>query len=464
MKKPLILLGVCAAWASARTLSLDDVLQSVDRAYPPLLAALAEHDIAGADVLAALGKFDLTFRTRVETERFGFYENDRVVSGFEQATPWLGAEFYGGWRVGDGSFAPYDGKLETRSRGEWSGGLKLPLVRDRGIDTKRAELRKAEIGRVVAGFSIDQQRLFIRLLATRRYWGWVAAAGRVQLAQSMLHLASSRDQFLRESAEAGQIAAIEVAENARAILQRRSILVESERALQQAAIELSLLHRDQSGSPVLVAKDQAPDSFPDIHVIDESKVLAAVEDAIRKRPDLRRQDAQKAQLEIDRRLAMNDRLPGVDLQLGFTAESGQGGVRRGPRELKAAIVFDLPLQRRAATGKLLGANARLLQLAHRERFLRDQIVAEVRDAVSAVRAAHDRARLIGEEMKVAADLEEAERARFQLGDGTLFLVNLREQVTADTAGRHINALNDYFCSLAQYEFSVAASSVPGRRP
>ena len=47
----------------------------------------------------------------------------------------------GGWRVGDGKFAPYDGKLDTRSYGEWSGGLKLPLWRDRAIDPRRAELR-----------------------------------------------------------------------------------------------------------------------------------------------------------------------------------------------------------------------------------------------------------------------------------------------------------------------------------
>jgi outer membrane protein TolC len=110
-------------------------------------------------------------------------------------------------------------------------------------------------------------------------------------------------------------------------------------------------------------------------------------------------------------------------------------------------------------GKMLAAEAKINQLTQRERFLRDQITAEVRDAVSAVQAAFDRARLLEQEIKVARELEEAERARFQLGEGTLFLVNLREQVTADTANRHINAMQDYFRALAQYEYSIAAVSV-----
>ena len=74
-----------------------------------------------------------------------------------------------------------------------------------------------------------------------------------------------------------------------------------------------------------------------------------------------------------------------------------------------------------------------------------------------MRAAFERAELIREEYRVARDLEEAERARFRLGDGTMFLVNLREQATFDAAMRELSATQDYFRSLAQYELSIAAA-------
>ncbi len=450
--------------AAQTALRLEDVLESVRRSYPPLLAALIERDIADAEVLSSLGKFDLTLRARVDTDQFGFYPNERIFGGFEQYSQWGGASYYGGWRVGDGRFAPYDGKLDTRSYGEWSGGVKLPLWRDRAIDPRRAELRKAEIGRRLARLSIDQQELLITQLATQRYWNWVTAGLRRQVQQALLDAANARDSFLRESARLGQIAAIEVTENARAIVQRKSQVVEAERLLQQTSIELSLFYRDGGGQPVIPVKEQLPGGFNTVDSLTDARVQQDLQTAVARRPELQRLEATADQLRIDSRLARNDQRPEIDFQLGFTAESGNAGtVRRGPQEMKAAIVFELPFQRRVATGKFRAAEAKLKQVDQRERFTRDQIEAEVRDAASAVRNAHERVLLLRDEVRLARDLEEAERARFQLGDGTLFLVNLREQAMADAAQREISATSDYFRATAQYEFSVA-QVLTGPRP
>ncbi len=426
-----------------------------------MLAALAERDIADAEMLSALGKFDLTLRAKVETDQFGFYRNERIVTGFDQPMQWWGSSFYGGWRVGDGAFAPYDGKLDTRSYGEWSGGMKLPLWRDRGIDSKRAGLRQAGIGRALARLSIAQQRLLIVQLATRRYWDWTAAGTRLQVAEGVLDIALKRDRFLRDSAAAGQIAAIEVIENERAILQRRSAVVETDRLLQQTAIDLSLFLRDSRGEPVLTGRNRLPGAFPEANTVDEARMLADMEVATARRPELQRLIAQERQLLIDRELALNDRKPEIDFNFGFTAENGRGAVRRGPQEVKAGVVFELPFQRRSATGKLQSTDAKLRQIDQRERFTRDQILAEVRDAASAVRAAHDRVGLLRREVAVSRDLEDAERARFQLGEGTLFLVNPREQSTAEAANREVSAWQEYFRAWAQYDFAVASALGPG---
>jgi outer membrane protein TolC len=65
--------------------------------------------------------------------------------------------------------------------------------------------------------------------------------------------------------------------------------------------------------------------------------------------------------------------------------------------------------------------------------------------------------VLRQELDVARQLEEAERARFQLGDGTLFQVNLREQATFDTAIRELAATNEYFRAWALYEYAIAES-------
>jgi outer membrane protein TolC len=464
MTRLAMLLMAALCHAQDAPLKLEDVLESVNRAYPPLLAAIQEREIAEGDLLSALGRFDMNLRVRVDADQFGFYDNERVDIGISQPTQLWGADFFTGWRRGEGSFATYDGKLETRSLGEYRAGMRLPLARDRAIDGRRTDLRKAELGRTVASLSIDQQKIVILQLATRRYWEWVAAGQRYKVAQSLLELATARDGILREGVRLGQLPQIDVVDNERAILQRRSQNIESERALQQATIDLSLFYRDQGGAPVLARVSQLPGPFPELTAMTEDRLKEDIETALSRRPEIQRFIVQRRQTQFDANLARNQRLPNVDVLMSFTQEGGNGTVKRGPSDLRASLVFDLPLQRRAAEGKLRSAEAKLNQLDQRERFAREQITAEVQDAVSAVQAAYRRARVIAEEVGVARQLQELERSRFDLGDSNLFLVNLREQSAFDAAVREVSAQADYFRAYALYELAIAEALAPSRRP
>lgn len=436
-------------------LTLDAVLASVERHYPPLLAALQDRVIASSDVLIAEGRFDLSMKAGWEGDYLGYYENQIFKSQVEQPVQFQGMSFFSGYNIGSGSFASYDGKNQTDSGGEYRAGMRAPLLRDRAIDSRRADLKKAVIGRRIADLGVDQQRLAILQLATRRYYDWVAAGRRFEVARDVLRAAETRDQQLRATAEAGQIPQVDVTDNMRAIYTRRGQVVEAQRGLQLAAIELSLFHRDARGDPQLPSESMLPPDFPVMREITEERMKEDIDLAQRRRPEIQRFSAQRSQVEVDRRLAENQLQPNVDFTLSYTKALGDRVVRRGPDDLVASVIFDLPLQRRAAKGRNASALARIEQFDQRERFARDQVVAEVRDAYSALVAASQRAKLLRQEVEVAMELERAERQKFQLGDGTLFLVNLREQATFDTAIREVSAINDYFRALALYEFAIA---------
>jgi hypothetical protein len=74
---------------------------------------------------------------------------------------------------------------------------------------------------------------------------------------------------------------------------------------------------------------------------------------------------------------------------------------------------------------------------------RDVVALELRDAHSALTAAHARVGLAREQLAAAHELEQAERSRFRLGDSTLLLVNLREQAATDAALQELDALAEY---------------------
>jgi outer membrane protein, heavy metal efflux system len=441
---------------TAPVLTLEEVLASVQKNYPPLVAALQEKNIAEADVLAALGRFDLVARARNDQNRLGYYDYQTFDVGVEQSLAFQGMSYSTGWTRGSGEFPAYLGGLITRSSGEYRAGVRVPLLRDREIDSRRADLQRFRIGVRLAELSIAQQRLAILQLATRRYWDWVAAGLRYNVVKQVLDIAMARDQQLREAAQLGQIPEFDVLDNARIILQRKSQLVEAERQHQLAALDLSLYYRDDQGNPSIAALERTPAGFPPSSPLNELQLEKDIEIALQRRPEIERLRQQRAQVEVERRLARNQEMPNIDFGLSYYQDTGTTRrVLAGPQELRTSVSFELPLQRRNAIGRRQSADARLSQIDQRERFQKDQVATEVRDAYSAVVTAHKRAEVIREEVQTTKRVEDGERTRFDLGDTNLFTLNLRELATAEAEIREVNAYADYYRAYALYELSIA---------
>lgn len=462
------LLACAAATVTAQApapLTLREVIDSVERNYPPLLAALQERPLAEADVLSNLGRFDVVARSGSEVSELGStYSDRRLDAGISQATPLLGLSYFTGYRFATGNLPPYEGKALTGPGGEYYAGFRLPLIRDRAIDQRRAEVAKARAGLRLADLSIDQQRIVIVQSATRRYWDWVAAGQRFRVAQAALRIAEERDLFLRESVREGALPAIDITDNERVIFQRRGFVVDARRGLEQSTIDLSLFYRDAGGEPVLAEPARLPPAFPPPAMIDDQRMRQDIELALDRRPEVRQLLARRDQLDIDRQFAINQQYPGIEALFSYSRQiNGLAGLR-GPNEVRYGLNFDLPVQRRQARGNEAAAEARINQLDQRARFQKDQIVAEVQDAVSAVRAAYQKVGVLVDEVRVTREVEVAERDRYELGETNLFTLNLREIGTVDAELREVASLADYYRALALYELAIAEALTPRNAP
>lgn len=449
-------LGSSVDPASLPLIRLDDVLSSVAQTYPLMTIAELDRTIAQAQYLMAQGNFDLKLKAGTSFDELGFYRSRRLDMGFEQDTQILGATFFGGYSVSGGNFAGYNGGLDTRAAGEWKGGMFIPLLRNRPIDERRAELQAADIGRSLANFNVEEQQISFTFAASQAYWAWLAAGERYRYANELLQIATLRQSILSEAAALGQIPVIDVTDNQRAILQRQSTVIAAERGLQQAAIALSLFLRDSAGNPYIPRNAQLPREFPSPSRFGLDRLQDATADALMRRPELRFLENERRQVEVDVALARNARNPNLDLQLTYTQGTGDSrNVLRGPEELKGGLFFDLPFQRRKATGKLQASEAKAAQIRAKEQFQKDKIAADVRNALLAVQMAYDRLQLLRQEVVVATQLQGLEKDRFDLGDSTLFLVNLREEATFDAELRAVSAIEEYFRAYAGYQAATA---------
>lgn len=169
------------------------------------------------------------------------------------------------------------------------------------------------------------------------------------------------------------------------------------------------------------------------------------------RPELKRLELQSQQTATELALQENQRNPALDLQVMGAKDIGYSKEKINRDELYVGLNIDIPLQQRVAGGRSQVAAANLQRLKWERTGTEDRIAAEVKDTLSALKAARQRVTLSGQQKQAAQQLEEGERTRFELGETTLLFVNLREIATGDAMLQAAEASTSLFKAHADYQ-------------
>lgn len=457
--------GERSAPPSSAPLTLGEVLSSVEAVHPILNAARSDVDAAEAEQLAADGAFDPMWRTRASLF-VGGYDYARIDTLLEEPTPLWGTSFFVGYRYGRGKIQDYYQELETLQYGEVRAGIQFPIWRNGPIDRRRATIARADLGQEIAELGVVSSRIETVRLATVRYAEWVAAGERLEIARVLLTIAVARDAQVAARAARGDVPALERVENERLVLQREAGVVLGERGLVQAALELSLYYRGRDGRPRVPASSRLPQTMPEPRELDRNDLIRARALAEARRPELQRIERMRAQFQVDRDFADNQAAPAIDVLLFASQDIGPRDLgdpslaRAHIPQIEAAVQLEIPILNRVARGRSAVATAGMARLDAQREFALDRVHAEVRDAVSALDAARRRIDLVRREVEIAIQLEAGERQRFDAGDSTLFVVNLREQATAEARIREVDALLDWQRASAAFRAATAVDADP----
>jgi len=289
----------------------------------------------------------------------------------------------------------------------------------------------------------------------RSYWNWVAAGKRKRIVEELLKIAELRQDQLQRRVRLGDIPAIEERENERAILARREQIAAADRLLQKSALYLSLYFREADGKMIVPLIGQLPPEFPVEKPLAKDVFEADKAFALKHRPELKRIEGEIALEQNALRFHENQRGPQIDLIVAGSRSvqepQAQGALRRDPWEAEFGVVFNVPLQTRKQDGKIGGTEQKIEILRQKLGYQKDKIIIEANDALIALENSLRRLEIIRQEVIVAENLAKAEKTRFDLGDSTLLIVNLREQAAAEVALRMVSAELDYWVATADYE-------------
>jgi outer membrane protein TolC len=438
-------------------LNLEQVKASVVEKFPLIQSVIQEAQVAAGKQQSARGAFDVKLLAESLNMPQGYYKNYRHLVKAEQPT-WLGGAMYGQYRIGDGDFQPWYGERETNEGGEFKVGLAAPLLRNRAIDERRAEIARADLQAAVVTPQVERQILESVQISAYVYWSWVAAGQAYVVTQELLDVAADRDRAIRRQVELGNLPQTEQQQNERLIASRQAKLIEANRKLQSSAIKLSLFLRDDAGDPVLPTPRELPTRFPQPTDPRSLDLESDISRALDQRPELRELTVVRQIVSVDLQQSENELLPNLTAVVEASKDvGGPASSKRDktPFELEAGLLFDVPIQRNKAYGKIQSAQGKLSQLSLKQQYTVNKIVSEVQDAHSALIAAYERIGRTQQSVELARKLVKAEYRSFELGNSDVLRIAIQESSELDARYLEIEALLDYYQAQAQYQAAVA---------
>jgi outer membrane protein TolC len=223
------------------------------------------------------------------------------------------------------------------------------------------------------------------------------------------------------------------------VASRRVQVIQSEYALKQAEDQLRMtvgLDQDPNIQALDIELTEKPEPEGELRTIDAA---TALQQALTKRPELDANRAALARDETSIRLAHNHLLPELDLSAQY-ASNGVGGTQFTTTGQKvtsssvnqlfgfnyptyfAQLSLSLPLKNRAAKAEMGNALVSRRSDLYNERLLREQIMLDVNNSVHQLEQAKLGIAAGKESLDLAKKNTAAEQRKYELGQGTIFLV------------------------------------------
>ncbi len=162
-------------------------------------------------------------------------------------------------------------------------------------------------------------------------------------------------------------------------------------------------------------------------------------------------------MQYDVALAENALKPRLDVGVEVATGLGsiaEGGPSRDSTDTIVGLRFSVPLQQRAARGRLAAAQAELQARAYEQQLLEERIELEVRNILLELAFANQLRELAAVEVDQSDIMRTSEQRRFQSGASDLFLVNVREETAADARIRLLQAELATRIARANYDAAV----------
>ena len=437
-------------------------------------------EISEANILAALGAYDVTLTAGVElslsktTPRGSAFVFSR---GSRSQTAYIGLarKLETGGNISlrvelsrtvtdqpNNPFAATSGGVSTLAQYQIRPTLSFshPLLKGMGLKVNRAQINQAKLARSTAEANeLSQAQNMVRDIVSA-YWDVLFAKRDLANKHQSVELAKQQLDRTNAQVRAGRLAAVESKAVEQSLAQRETDVILAENRLLESSLTLRTLmgqeFADRDTLGVLPSTD--PEAF-EVDVIDTQ---TAIESALANNPQVRQLEVALASKRIDEVVQANNRLPQLDFTANYSpagrsvdsspsAQSGDPGSRGSWGEafrnfitedvardglfaeytVTGALDLTWSIQNRTAKGNHQRVLAEIRQAELNLKQIRQTTSTSVIRANNNLRSAAKRYELANLSVELAEQNLAAEQARFEVGRSTNYDVLFRiDELTA----------------------------------
>lgn len=346
-----------------------------------------------------------------------------------------------------------------------------PLLRNAWLFANQAPLiiARSDLEQSKASFAAEINNNILQAAAD--YWAVVQAHGNLEVAQRSLDAAQKSYARDKRALELGALPPLDIYRSDSEVAARRVQVIQAEYSLKQTEDTLRMMiGADQD--PYFEALDleltEAPEPAGELLSVD---IATALQQALAKRPEFGATKSALATDEARIRLAHNHLLPQLDLMALYTS-NGVGGTQFtgtgqkvtnssisqlfgfGFPTYEAQLSLTLPIRNRAAKAELGSALVSRRNDLYTQLQWKEQVTLDVRNAVHQL----EQAKLSIAAGKEAVDLAQkntaAEQRKYELGQGTIFLVLEAQTELATAEQQLLQAQVGYQLAIAGLEHAT----------
>ena len=439
-------------------MTLSEYLGYVKTYHPIVKQANLIINNSEAKLLKARGAFDPKIEIDFDKKQFKEKEYYNKLNAAFKIPTYYGLEFKANFENNEGNYL--NPEYNTPTDGLYAAGISASLLKGLLINNRMASLKQAKF--FLNQAKEDQQILVNKILynASLSYFNWLKTYNEKGVYQDFLENAKTRFKGTKIAFLEGEKPAIDTLEARITLINRELNLEKARIKLVKSSLELSNYLWLNENTPIELQSHIVPDKKT-MYTIDTTFNIALfnnIDFNINEHPKIKSLSYKIENLNIDKKLKMNNLLPKLDVQYNFLTQSPKQSNSLNINNYKAGINFKIPLFLRKERGDYKLAKIKLQNVIYENEFTKITIQNKINALQQELSSFKIQGTYINNIIKDYNTLLKAENRKFNLGESSLFLVNYRESKLIETKLKAIILENSFFKSKANL-FKAAISTI-----